>query len=291
MIRLCAFADEAGASLAEQIAALKEHNISLIEIRSIDKKNVSKFTDEEATEYARILRENGISVWSVGSPLGKVDLAEANAHMNTVRRVCEIAKIFGAERVRMFSFYYAEGQGEAVIAALRRMAEIAEEFGLIFCHENEKGIYGDITERVEEIVAANIKGMRFVFDPANYIQCGVSIPDAIERLFACTDYFHIKDVVASTGELVPAGMGDGFIDGIVQKITDSGKDYVMTLEPHLKVFSGYHEIDGEEMKHRFHFTSATESFAAAANALKKILTACGYREIDINSNEKGWTKA
>ncbi len=38
MIRLCAFADEAGTTLEEQITALKKHRISLIEIRSIDKK-------------------------------------------------------------------------------------------------------------------------------------------------------------------------------------------------------------------------------------------------------------
>lgn len=286
MIRLCAFADEAGAPLAEQIAALKEHHISLIEIRSIDKKNISKFTDEEAAEYARILKENGIGVWSIGSPLGKVDLGEAEEHLKTVRRVCEIAKIFGAQRVRMFSFYHTEGQGEAVIAALRKMAEIADEFGLIFCHENEKGIYGDITDRVEEIMNADIRGMRFVFDPANFIQCGMSVPDAAERLFDRTDYLHIKDVVAATGELVPSGYGDGFIDGLINKITASGKDFVLTLEPHLKVFAGYNEIDGEEMKHRFHFTSATDSFAAATNALKDVLTKCNYKE-----TEKGWVHA
>ncbi|MBR2343474.1 MAG: sugar phosphate isomerase/epimerase [Clostridia bacterium] len=283
MIRLCAFADEAGTSLAEQIAALKQNNISLIELRSIDEKNVSKFTDEEAAEYARILRENGIAVWSVGSPLGKVELAEAEEHMATVRRVCEIAKILGAQRVRMFSFYNSEGQGEAVIAALRKMAGIAEEYGLIFCHENEKGIYGDTDGHVEELMNADISGLRFVFDPANFIQCGVSVRCAAERLFSRTDYLHVKDVVAATGELVPAGHGDGFIDGLINMITASGGDFVLTLEPHLMIFAGYNEIDGEEMKHRFHFTSNADSFAFAANALKEILIKCGY-----NETEKGW---
>jgi hypothetical protein len=48
MIRLCAFSDEAGSSLKEQIDALKRNNISLMELRSIDKKNVADFTIEEA---------------------------------------------------------------------------------------------------------------------------------------------------------------------------------------------------------------------------------------------------
>ena len=59
MIRLCAFSDEAGNSLKEQIEALKSNSISLMELRSID------ITIEEA---------KGISVWSIGSPIGKVDI-------------------------------------------------------------------------------------------------------------------------------------------------------------------------------------------------------------------------
>ena len=48
MIRLCAFSDEAGSSLEEQIAALKRNNISLMELRSID--SISNWgTGENAT--------------------------------------------------------------------------------------------------------------------------------------------------------------------------------------------------------------------------------------------------
>ena len=50
-IKLCAFADEAGDSLAEQITAMQENGIGLLELRSIDKKNVTKFTNEEIKEY------------------------------------------------------------------------------------------------------------------------------------------------------------------------------------------------------------------------------------------------
>ena len=44
MIRLCAFADEAGDSITEQISALKRNSISLIELRSINAKNVLDFS-------------------------------------------------------------------------------------------------------------------------------------------------------------------------------------------------------------------------------------------------------
>lgn len=283
MIRLCAFADEAADSLDEQIAELKKHNIKLLELRSIDKKNVSEFTDEEAIAYSKKLKDNGITVWSIGSPLGKIDISNADEHMKTVKRVCEIAKIFEAKRIRMFSFYNAYEKSDEVFDALKRMSEIAKKYDVILCHENEKEIYGDIFSRVEEIMAQNIENMRFVFDPANFIQCGVEIPSAIDKLFDKTDYFHIKDVVSSTGELVPSGYGDGFIEGIIEKITKSKKDFVLTLEPHLNVFSGYAKIDNTEMKLKFQYKSTAESFAAATNALKDLLTKSNYKE-----NGEGW---
>lgn len=287
MIELCAFADEASACFTEQLSVLKEHGISKIELRGLDGKNVSKLTDDEAFAYAAQLRASGIGVWSIGSPLGKVPLSSAKEHMTEVRRVCELAQIFGARRVRMFSFYEAGEEKEAVIEALREMTEIANSYGVVLCHENEKGIYGDTPARVCEILDA-LPSLRSVFDPANYIQCGVSVPDALNTLFARTDYFHVKDVVSATGELVPAGYGDGAIAALIAAITASGRDAVLTVEPHLRSFDGYAEIDGEEMKHRFHFKNGKESFAAAVNALKELLRAQGLREAQIDQTRKGW---
>lgn len=278
MIRLCAFADEAAAPLEEQIEELKKHGINLLELRSIGGKNVSAFTLDEAEKYSKILKEAGIEVWSIGSPLCKTDLDTKDLHLAIADHLFEIAEIFGTKRVRMFSYYKSEGRGDEVIAALREIAEVAKRRDIILCHENEKGIYGDVTERVEEIVSAKIDGMRFVFDPANYIQCGVFIPDAIKKLFGTTDYFHIKDVIRETGELVPSGNGDGFIDGIIDMITASRRDTVMSIEPHLKVFSGASGTGDSQITGKYVYSSNKESFAAAVDGLKATLTKCGYTE-------------
>ena len=282
MIKLCAFADEAGEALDVQIAALKRNGISLIELRGVDGKNVADLTDEEAVACYEKLKANGIAVWSVGSPLGKVRLADAEAHMAKVRRVCEIAVLLHTKKIRMFSFLEANGEGDTVKHYLKKMVEIANEYGVSMYHENEKGIYGDTLSRVLELVDANIEGLKFVFDPANYIQCGEMIDEALDALFDKTAYFHIKDVDRATGQLVPAGYGNGEISLIAERIAARGKDTVMTLEPHLKVFAGYADIDDNEMKTKFTYATQNESFDAAANALKAVLASVGYRE-----NEKG----
>lgn len=275
MIKLSAFSDEAGSSLKEQISALKRNGISLMELRSIAGKNVAEFTEEEAKAYQKQLEENRISVWSIGSPLGKVDIdVDFSEYCEKVRHVCKLANIFKAQRIRMFSFFNAYEKEEKVFAYLQEMVKIGKEYGVYMCHENEKDVFGDTAERVLKIMQ-NVDGLKYVYDPANYLQCGQSADETLATFHAKTDYFHIKEVIASTGELVPAGYGDGKIKELVAKI-DSEK--VLTLEPHLMEFDAYKSIDNTEMKHKFTFANEQEAFDAAVVALKNILKELNYKE-------------
>jgi sugar phosphate isomerase/epimerase len=275
MIRLCAFSDEAGSSLEEQILALKRNNISLMELRSIDKKNVADFTIEEAMAYQKKLEENNISVWSIGSPIGKVNInVDFEEYLKKVAHVCELAKVFKTDKIRMFSFFHAYEDEEKVYEYLRKMVEVATSYGVNLYHENEKDIFGDTAERVQKIMN-NVNGLKYIYDPANYLQCDQKAELTLELFHSKTDYFHIKDVISSTGQLVPAGYGDGMILDLVKMIKD---DKTLTLEPHLTVFDAYKAIDNTEMKHKFTYTSANEAFDAAVSALKALLIQAGYRE-------------
>ena len=111
------------------------------------------------------------------------------------------------------------------------------------------------------------RGERYELCRSVHAEANAIIAAARERMLGSTIYMVCVD--AKTGELVPAGYGDGDIPRLVRMID---RDTVLTLEPHLKVFSGYNEIDGEEMKHRFRFESNDEAFDAAVAAMKKILT-------------------
>lgn len=275
MIRLCAFSDEAGNSLKEQIEALKRNSISLMELRSIDKKNVADFTIEEAKEYQRIMEENGISIWSIGSPIGKVDIeVDFDEYLKKVEHVCKLANVFKVDKIRMFSFFKAYEKEEKVFEYLRKMIEVANKYNVYLYHENEKDIYGDTLVRVKRIMD-NIDGLKYIYDPANYLQCNEKAKDTIEAFFNKTDYFHIKDVISETGQLVPAGYGDGMIEELLSKIKD---DKTLTLEPHLTVFDSFKSIDNTEMKHKFTYNNANEAFDAAVKALKEILIKLGYKE-------------
>lgn len=275
MIKLSAFSDEAGNSIQEQISALKRNGIALMELRSIDGKNVAEFTEDEAKSYQKQLEENGISVWSIGSPLGKVDIdVDFTEYCEKVRHVCKLANIFKTKKIRMFSFFKAYDEEEKVFAYLREMVKIGKEYGVDMCHENEKDVYGDTAERVLKIMQ-NVEGLKYIYDPANYLQCGQSADETLSAFHATTEYFHIKDVIVETGELVPAGYGDTKIKELIARITD---DKVLTLEPHLMEFDAYKSIDNTEMKHKFTFANGQEAFDAAVMALKNILKELNYKE-------------
>ena len=255
-IKLCAFADEAGDSLPEQIAALKENGIGLLEVRAIDKKNVTKFTDAEIKEYKKMLDDNGIGVWSIGSPIGKVKIADDfNVDLDLCKRTVEIAEMFGAKSIRMFSFYGTEGKEEykdLVMERLTKYTETTKGTGVTLCHENEKGIYGDVAKRCLEIHQA-VPALKCVFDPANFVQCGQDTLEAWAMLEPYVFYGHIKDYSVSAESIVPPGKGDGHIPEYLPKFLANGGG-VLTLEPHLKSFSALKSLEepGDESKIGFY---------------------------------------
>jgi sugar phosphate isomerase/epimerase len=246
-----------------------------MEMRNVDGKNVKKLTIDEAKEYKKRLDDKDLAVWSIGSPIGKSEIdADFGIVEDTLKHVCELALTLGTDKIRMFSFHHATEARAEVISRLCRMVEIAKDYGVGLYHENEKGIYGDIAARVQDIMDS-VPGLYHVYDPANFLQVGESAADTLRLFHDRADYFHIKDVIAATGELVPAGYGDGNIHKL---IADIKTDKVLSVEPHLKIFDGYGQIDDTAMKHKFHFRSNVEAFDAAVNAIKAVLLANGYTE-------------
>lgn len=279
MIRLSAFADEAAATLDGQIAAMKRNGISYLEVRGINNKNVADFTEDEAKCHADRLSAENIRVWAIGSPLGKVSInCDFDEYRKKVAHICRIARIFGTRNIRIFSFFEAYSSPETVSSYLREMVKTADEYGVKLYHENEKAIYGDTVERVLSI-RDSVEGLGFVYDPANYLEVGEDPSVSLDALHALTDYFHIKDVIRSTGQLVPAGHGDGNIRELIARI-GKDEDKVLTVEPHLAIFSGYAEIDGTEMKNKYQFATNDDAFDAAVRALKDLLAEQGYTEIE-----------
>ena len=275
---LNAFADESSGELAGQIDALKRNGLSGLEIRGIDGQNVGEITLDKAKEIKTRLDAEGLNTWSIGSRLGKIGIDEdPTAHYEEFKHTIEVARILDAKYIRMFSFFmpkdadYSDYTDE-VMARLTKFTEMAKGSGVKLCHENEKGIYGDIAPRCLEIAKA-FPDMGVIFDPANYVQCGQDTLEAWEMLKDRVTYMHIKDAL-SDGSVVPAGKGEGnvkFILGEYKKLGGIG----LTLEPHLKVFSGLKDLEQEGdtsvVGEKFEYPTNEAAFDAAVAALKEII--------------------
>lgn len=286
-IKLCAFADESGSALETQIENMTANGVYAVELRSVDGINVGDLSDEFAEKIYSAFSAAGISVWSLGSPLGKIDVGKPFCeHEKLLRRLIEIAHIMHTDNIRMFSYFvkredYAKYEAE-VLERLNRLVAIAAAEGINLCHENESAIFGATVDNCKKILSG-VPGIKLVYDPANYIMWDENIPYALEKLYGDTYYFHIKDVIATSKQIVPSGYGDGMIEEMVRRLD---RDATFTIEPHLHIFDGYGKIDRKELKNAFTYANQRESFAAAVGAFKNILTNCGYRE-----EEKGiWIK-
>lgn len=272
--KLCAFADEASPKLSEQIVAMRENNIEYLEMRGVDGTNVAALTPAQAREAARALRAADIKVWSLGSPAGKSPITQDFAvEAEQFKRLLETADITGARCIRLFSFYGTDGKPEyrdEVMSRLSRFVELAQGSGVVLCHENEKGIYGDNDIRCAEIHRA-VPELKAVFDPANFIQCGVDTLGAWELLKPYTYYGHIKDAAAD-GRVVPPGQGLGHLREYLPDLLRSSAG-VLTMEPHLTKFVGLKALEGGDDRAvgGLQFDTPRAAFDYAVKCLREIL--------------------
>ncbi len=286
-IRLCAFADEASKFLDGQIAALRRNRIKQIEIRGVDGVNIADLSLDLTRAAAEKLAAAGIEVWSIGSPLGKINISEPfDKTLDILDDLIAKAKILGTTRIRAFSFFMERDEygkyAEEVFTRLAKMCETAAQNGVSLYHENESAIFGSTVDNCEKLYNA-VPALKTVYDPSNFIMWGEDTAEAIKRLLPRADYIHIKDCVKESKTIVPSGYGDGRIDEIVRSVKG---DVTMTLEPHLFAFTGYDKIDKKPLKTRFEFADSDESFDFAVGALKKILKDNGFSE----KEEGTWTK-
>lgn len=274
---LSAFSDEYSADFVQQCKALNDFQIGYMEIRGVNGKNVSTLSKDEVKEAKKILDEYGVKVSAIGSPLGKIKLNDDfTAHLEVARKVFETANVLGANNIRVFSFYPADGVeitecGGQVRDQMEKMLLLAEREGVTLCHENEARIYGESPEKCLELVQYFEGRLKCVFDMGNFVLDGHNPKDAYKLLKDYVEYFHIKDALYA-GAIVPAGKGEAQIQEILNEYKANGKkDVFITLEPHLQTFSGLHALVGKSFENPYKYETQELAFTDAVEKLKALL--------------------
>ena len=270
MLKLAAFADEISPELDEQIRVCKANGVTHFDLRGVRGTNVLDFDPPLRNEIKSKLAANGLAVAGIGSPIGKVAIDKPwSEHFDRFKIAVELAEFFNAPFIRLFSYYPAGGEGkgpidphrEEILDRFRQKVEYLKGRSITLLHENEKGIYGDIGRRCVDLMKSiDSPTLRSAFDFANFVQVGDDPRDNWPGLKPYTAYIHIKDAKRGSGQVVPAGEGDGGMDQILADAYASGYRGFVSLEPHLKVAGHSHGETGPEL------------FKVAADALKAL---CG----------------
>ncbi len=257
---LSGFADEAAnqKTAVQQFAAFAALGLRYYSIRFIDVgtgiKNAMKLTRPEIQKVRELQSEYGLSISSLGSPIGKVKLLDMddgtkNVYVpfkrylaGDVKNACRLAHAFETKLIRGFSFYHPKGTDprEHLAQAVDQLGQIAEAChreGLIFGLEVEANLVGG-----NGILLADIHrqvghpALVLVFDAANLIVQGYSAAEILEQFCLMRPglgWVHVKDYrnpkpVAKGGHVdedalahfVPADCGDAAHELLFRKLRE-----------------------------------------------------------------------
>ena len=291
--KISGFADEICLDFRDQLTAVKKMGMNYICIRTANGKSIADFTPEEAeSNLLPLLKEYEISVSSLGSPIGKIDINDEVSYVKQLMQLenlCKICHILDCKYIRVFSFYIPQDQDpdsyrDEVISKLKRFEEVARQYSVVLLHENEKDIYGDVGSRCLEILKAiNSPNLAAAFDFANFVQCGEDPEKCWDLLKEYVDYIHIKDAVYSNRENVLCGTGDGQILPILKDAFEKeAYEGFLTLEPHLVIFSslsGLEKGNPHDVILKNKFSSGEEGYQAQYQALLSILDQISTPEV------------
>ena len=275
--KISGFSDEISSDISTQFNTLNRLGINFFEPRGVDGKNISLLNDDEVQTLLKKMNKYNIKASSIGSPIGKIKVSDDfEQHFKLYKKIVDIAKKLGASYIRIFSFYH-DGQAwtneerNVIFSRVGRMIDYAKKENVILLHENEKDIYGDTAERCLDLMKNfYCDNFKAVFDPANFVQSGEDTKKAFEIMRPYIAYVHIKDAKFVDGSVVPAGFGDGNIEGILRNLFKNGFNGFLSLEPHLGSFGGLENLEMGDLMMNLP-KSGEDTFTLAYDALKSII--------------------
>ncbi len=273
-----AFADEIHHDFDIQLESLKKLGIGMIELRGVDGKSFINLTDDEVMIVKSKLSSAGIGISALGTPIGKIDVdGDFEAHKRLLSRIMDIGDILGCKRLRVFSFYPAEGMSrdefeEKAFGMLEDLLDMADARAFTLCHENEKDIYGYSPESERRLLDHFGGRLKAVLDNGNFAFCLEDASKGYPLLKDYIEYLHIKDA-DETGAIVPPGKGVACIKDTLAAINkDREGDVIITVEPHLMVFTGLSTLSKlDDIRHVYEFESPYQAFEFATEAIRKMI--------------------
>jgi sugar phosphate isomerase/epimerase len=258
MARLSAFADEVTEDFRGQVEFLAKEKVGYIEPRFVNKKNLMDLNQRELAEARKLIRDHGLKVSAIGSPIGKVKLDQPfKPHLDKFKHAVELAQYLETPLIRMFSYYAPEGKNidDYRCQVMDRMVaklEVLTGTNVIMVHENEAHIYGHSAANCADLVKEiDSPKLRLAYDPANFVW-GEQITNNVETCWPLMKpyvvHIHIKDWKLGAKDVgsMP-GQGDGQIKELLAELAAMKYQGCVTMEPHLRAGGQFGGDTGPEL--------------------------------------------
>ncbi|MCU0914254.1 MAG: sugar phosphate isomerase/epimerase [Planctomycetes bacterium] len=276
MAKLSAFADEVTDDFRGQVEFLAQEKVGYIEPRFVDKKNLMDLGKKELAEVRKLIRDHGLKVSAIGSPIGKVKLDQPfKPHLDRFKHAVELAQYLETPFIRMFSYYAPEGKNidDYRFQVMDRMVaklEVLAGTDVTMVHENEAHIYGHSAANCADLVKTiDSPKLRLAYDPANFVW-GEKLTNNVAVCWPVMKpyvvHIHIKDWklgAADVGSM--PGQGDGQIKELLAELAALKYDGCMTMEPHLQAGGQFGGSTGPEL------------FSKAIAAVRKLAKEIGLK--------------
>lgn len=256
---LSGIADEAGESIEKQIAAHKELGWTHIEIRGVDKKNLTDVDDSVFEAIADKLEGSKMQVSCFASQIANwsrkisgdflIDVAELKRAIPRMHRL-------NTKFIRIMSYpndnYPEQKWRKEVIRRVKELAKIAQDGGVILAHENCAGWGGQNPEQALDLIeAVNAPALKFLLDTGNKPYHTGTVYEVYRKIRDYIVYVHIKDYLGE--KTVFPGEGECQVDKMVKELLLWGYDGGFSIEPHMaSVIHLGKEADNKEVAYRIY---------------------------------------
>jgi sugar phosphate isomerase/epimerase len=244
--------------------AMRGVGMEAAELRVVFGRNMLDLSDDEVDAARAAVERAGMRVLSIASPVLKCVLPDAppvdarfqqdvfgavhtfDDQPKLARRAFEVAERAGAGIIRVFSYWRTvepDRVFDRVAAALRELAETAQERGVIIGLENEHACnVGTGAEAARMLAAVDHPSLGLIWDPANASLLGeVPYPDGYERLPRHRNvHVHAKDCVVNGHTPTWGPLGEMAVDwrGQIAALARDGYRGAISLETHWRGTNG-----------------------------------------------------
>lgn len=260
--------DEISGDLEQALDFIASYSLSYCELRGIGGKNIMNMSQTELERAKQIIDKHRFHVSDIASPIYKWNLPEMPAQPSEKRdtfnasfteqdaedllkRSFQMARLFGTEKVRIFSYWRVEDPDKAypyIVERLKKAAALAQQNKILLVLENEPscnvGTGKELGRMLRDIHSPWLLGN---WDPGNAVVLGeVPYPDGYSHVRGLFRHVHAKDAARDpqTGKNRWMPVGGGVVDwhGQIRALLQDGYHGTMSLETH------YRRPDGNKME-------------------------------------------